>query len=151
MTIDQANSAIKRLARSLDPEKSKIFFRAVQLIEPKIKERVFRRKLATNGAKREYRDKNWIRARKEKKRQVELVDLFFEGSDSAESLYSTFKTVRENDKVYMIVDDDFNFSVKLRKEEGERGDILQPNDSEMKYLSDMVQTELYALINEIFA
>jgi len=151
MTINQANSAIKRLSRSLDPEKSKIFFRAVQLIEPKIKERVFVKKLSTNGTTRPYRDKNWIARREDRGRQVSLVDLFFEGKDDAQSLYRTFKTVRENDKVYMIVDNDFNFSVKLAKEEGERGDILQPNDSEMKYLSDMVQTELNALIEEIFA
>lgn len=151
MTIQQTTSAIKKLSNALNPEKSKIFFRAVQLIEPKIKERVFVKKLSTNGTTRPYRSKKWIAAREDRGRQVALVDLFFEGKDDAQSLYRTFKTVRENDKVYMIVDNDFNFSVKLAKEEGERGDILQPNDSEMKYLSDMVQTEVNALIEEIFA
>jgi hypothetical protein len=151
MTIQQTTTAIKKLSRSLDPEKSKVFFRAVQLIEGKIKERVFIKKLSTSGTTRPYRSKKWIAAREKKGRQVALVDLYFEGKDDSESLYRTFKTIKQDDKVYMIVDNDWNFSVKLAKEEGERGDILQPNDSELKYLSDMMQTEVNALIEDIFA
>lgn len=157
MTIPQTNAAIKKLARALDPAKGTFVLNPMKILEKKIKERVFVKGLSTAGEERPYFSAKWVAIRKERGRQVEKVDLFYQGTGKADehstppSLYRTIKTAKEGSAVQMGVDNDFNYFQKLGQEEGYRGDILQPSDSEIEYLMNTIQSEVNALIEDIFA
>jgi hypothetical protein len=156
MTIQQAIHKLKKLNTQVLSKPTSFTYYPTDSTISVIKERVFVNGLSTSGKSRNYRS-NWVVSRKKAGRQTAFVDLFYQGDGKPlpgsrpPSLYSTFKAKKQGDVSYMLVDNDHNFSVKLKKEEGERGDILQPNDSEIDYLTKLVEFSIDVLIDKSLA
>jgi hypothetical protein len=156
MTINQAIKKLQKLDTQVLSKPTKYTYFPTDSTVSVIKERVFVKGLSTSGTSRNYRSK-WVVSRKKAGRQIAFVDLFYQGNgrplpgSRPPSLYNTFKAKKEGDVSYMVVDNDHNFSVKLKKEEGERGDILQPNDSEIDYLTKLVEFSIDVLIDKTLA
>ncbi len=155
MTIQQTITKLKRLDNQILSKPTSFTFYPTQATLLIIKERVFVKGLSTAGKSRNYRS-SWVIDRLKAGRQVAFVDLFYQGTGKAlpkskpPSLYTTFKAKKDAKVSYMLVDNDHNFSEKLKKEEGERGEILQPNEKEIDYLTELVEYSIDTFIDKIF-
>ena len=155
MTIAQAQAKLKKLSVTFQKDKKKFLFYPTQAMEQNIKNRVFVKGLSTNGKKRPYRWQEWVQIRKERGRQVAFVDLFYQGDSYADkhskppSLWRTFVTRVEGDKVVMGIDNDFNYNVKLGVEQSRRNDvIISPNTEEIAFLADLVEYTVDYVIDQ---
>lgn len=144
MTIQQAQSKIIKLSATLAREKQKYLFYPTQAMEQRIKERVFIKGLSTRGKKRQYSSKSWQLTRAQKGKQINFVDLNYEGS-----LSMSFKTEVDKDRIVMGVNNDFNYFEKLGQEERYRQDtMLVPNGEELILLADLVEYSINFVIDQ---
>lgn len=155
MTIKQAQAKLIGLSRTLAREKQKYLFFPTEAMEQRIKERVFVKGLSTRGFKRKYSSKSWKLVRAQRGRQIQFVDLFYQGDSFADkkshppSLWRTFVTKFEKDKVVMGVDNDVNYFDKLGQEERYRKDtMLAPNGEELVFLADLVEYSINFVIDQ---
>ena len=155
MTINQTVSKIKRLSNVLANQKNKFLFYPTQAMEQRIKERVFVKGMSTRGFKRKYSSNSWKLTRAQRGRQIQFVDLFYQGDSFADaeshppSLWRTVVTQMSGDKVVMGVDNDYNYFEKLGQEERRRKDtMLAPNGEELVFLADLVDYSINFVIDQ---
>lgn len=155
MTIAQAQAKLIKLSSTLTKDKPKYLFYPTEAMEKKIKERVFVKGLSTRGKKRPYTSPGWKLIRAQRGRQIQFVDLFYQGDSFADdystppSLWRSFVTKVDKDKVVMGVDNDYNYFEKLAQEERYRKDtMLVPNGEELVFLADLVEYSIDFVIDQ---
>jgi hypothetical protein len=155
MTIKQAQAKLIKLSATLARDKPKYLFYPTQAMEQRIKERVFVKGLSTRGFKRKYSSQSWKLIRAQRGRQIAFVDLFYQGDSFADSnsnppsLWRSFVTQVDKDKIVMGVDNDYNYFEKLAQEERYRKDtMLSPNGAELVLLADLVDYSINFVIDQ---